>query len=217
MQKPTRLLHSILISSQSWESIGMDFIGLFPKLKGFNYLWVVIYQLISIVYLVSIMITIKVSKLAWIFENEIIYLYKLPNTIVSNCNSKFISKFWKEVYWIIEVNLPILITFHLQTDSVTEWATQSIEQILQGLSDVEPNWLDKQDTYNWICNKLDLQCYNGICTVWTQWQLAANNKKEHYHTNILEKSRGHKCLQTSSRSDDSSIVSSWLLCLCSIQ
>jgi hypothetical protein len=37
--KPLGKLHPLPVSVKPWDSIGMDFIGLFPESKGFNYLW----------------------------------------------------------------------------------------------------------------------------------------------------------------------------------
>ena len=36
--KPAGLLHSLLIPDRPWQSIGMDFMGPFPKLNNFDYL-----------------------------------------------------------------------------------------------------------------------------------------------------------------------------------
>ncbi|KXN92175.1 Pro-Pol polyprotein [Leucoagaricus sp. SymC.cos] len=36
--KPRGEIHSLLILTKLWDSIGMDFIGPFPELKGHNYL-----------------------------------------------------------------------------------------------------------------------------------------------------------------------------------
>jgi Integrase zinc binding domain len=63
MQKVLGLLHSLPIPIQPWESIAMDFVGLFPELGGSDYLWVVICCLTSMVHLVSIRTTIKASEL----------------------------------------------------------------------------------------------------------------------------------------------------------
>jgi hypothetical protein len=53
-QKVPGLLHSLPIPKQPWESIAMDFVGPFPELGGYDYLWVVICHLTLMVHLVPI-------------------------------------------------------------------------------------------------------------------------------------------------------------------
>jgi Integrase zinc binding domain/RNase H-like domain found in reverse transcriptase len=62
-QKVPGLLHSLLILICPWESIAMDFMGPFPESGGYDYLWVVIYHLTSMVHLVPTRTTIKASEL----------------------------------------------------------------------------------------------------------------------------------------------------------
>ena len=64
MQKVPGLLHSLLIPIKPWESIVMDFIGPFSKSGSFDYLWVVICCLTSMVHLVPICTTTTASELA---------------------------------------------------------------------------------------------------------------------------------------------------------
>ena len=62
----------------------MDFIGPFPKSKGYDYLWVVICRLTSMVYLTPVKTIIKASELASLYMKEIVRLHGLPDTIVSD-------------------------------------------------------------------------------------------------------------------------------------
>jgi len=83
-QRPVGLLHPLPIPNRPWGSIGMDFIGPFSKLRGYNYLWVVICRLTSMVHLPPVKTTIKASKLASLYVKEIVHLHGLPDTIVSD-------------------------------------------------------------------------------------------------------------------------------------
>ena len=74
----------------------MDFIGSFPKLHGFDYLWVVICRLTSMVHLIPVNTTTTASELASLYVKEVVRLHGLPHSIVSDRDSKFASKFWKE-------------------------------------------------------------------------------------------------------------------------
>jgi len=93
-------------------SIGMVFIGPFPKLQGYDYLWVVICRMTSMVHLIPVNTMIKASELVSIYIKEIVRLHRLPDTIVSNCDPKFTSKFWKETHRILGTKLLMSTVFH---------------------------------------------------------------------------------------------------------
>jgi len=67
----------------------MDFVGPFPKLKGFDYLWVVICRLTSMVHLIPVNTTIMASELVALYVQEVVCLHALPNSIVSDRDTKF--------------------------------------------------------------------------------------------------------------------------------
>jgi len=77
-------LHPLPIATRPWESIGMDFIGSFPEVNGYNYLWVVICRKTSMVHLVPVNMKMTASQLSMIYIREIIQLHGLPSSIVSN-------------------------------------------------------------------------------------------------------------------------------------
>ena len=143
-QPPRGLLHSMPTPTRPWGSIGMDFVGPFPPSHGFNYLWVVICRLTSMVHLTPIKTTTKASELAWIFVREVVRLHGLPDSIVSDRDSKFTSKFWTEVHRVLGVKLLMSTSFHPQTDGASERAIKTVGQVLRAA--VEPdqrNWADR--------------------------------------------------------------------------
>ena len=110
--------HPLLILIKPWNSIGRDFIGPFPKSKGFNYLWVIIYHMMSMVHLIPVHTTMTATQLSWIYKCGVVHLYSLPNTIVSDCDSKFMSRQWWELHYVLGVKLLMLTLFftHKQMD-----------------------------------------------------------------------------------------------------
>lgn len=131
----------------------MDFVGPFPTSKGFDYLWVVICRLTLMVHLVPINMTIKASKLTWLFIKEIVRLHELPDTIVSNRDLKFMSKFWKEVHRVLGVKLLMSTVFHSQTDGASEQSIHTVEQILRSVvRDDQKNWATKTPLVEFAMN-----------------------------------------------------------------
>ena len=95
---PPGLLHSLPIPENPWSSISMDFTGPFPTSMGQNYLWVVLCRLTSNVHLIPLRTTMDTLELAYLFMREIVCLHGVPQSIVSDRDSKFTSKFWHELH-----------------------------------------------------------------------------------------------------------------------
>ena len=85
-------LHGLPIPDKPWSSIGMDFVGPFPEVDGYNYLWVIVCRLTSMVHLIPVHTTWRATELLWIFVREIVHLHRLSDSIVSDQDSKFVLK-----------------------------------------------------------------------------------------------------------------------------
>jgi len=77
-QRPKGLLHSMPIPTRPWGSIAMDFVGPFPPSEGFDYMWVMLCRLTSMVHLVPVNMTIRASQLACVYVKEIVRLRASP-------------------------------------------------------------------------------------------------------------------------------------------
>ena len=122
----------------------MDFIGLFPESNKHNYLWVMLCRLTSMVHLVPVKTMIQASQLAWLFVKEIVCLHGLPETIVSDHNTKFTSQFWGETHRILGVRLLMSTVFHPQMDGASERSIRTIAQILCSMiSPDQKDWAEK--------------------------------------------------------------------------
>jgi hypothetical protein len=124
-------LHPLPIPIKPWDSIGMDFIGPFPESKGYNYLWVIICRMMSMVHLIPVHTRMKASQLSWIYLQEIVRLHRLLSLIISDRDSKFTSKWWWELHKTLGTWLLISTSFHPQTDGQTERVNCNIGQIFR--------------------------------------------------------------------------------------
>ena len=134
------LLHKLPIPLIPWISIAMDFVGPFPRSNGYNYLWVVVCRLTSMVHLIPIHTTDTAADLAAIFLKEIVRLHGLPQSIVSDRDPKFTSAFWRELHRMMGARLLMSTAFHPQTDGTSERTIRLINQVLHSM--VNPDQLD---------------------------------------------------------------------------
>jgi hypothetical protein len=125
-QKPVGKLHPLPIATRPWESRGMDFIGPFPEVEGYNYLWVIICHMSSMVHLIPVHMTTTASQLSVIYMHEVVRLHRLLASIISDQDPKFTSKWWLELHRIMGTKLLMSTSFHLQMDGATERANRSI-------------------------------------------------------------------------------------------
>ena len=69
--------------------------------------------------------------IAKLFVDSVVRVHGLPKTIVSDCDSKFRSHFWKEIFKNMGTTLDTSSGFHPQTDGQTERVNRKIEEMLQ--------------------------------------------------------------------------------------
>ena len=111
----------------------MDFLGPFPEVEGYNYLWVIVCRFTGMVRLIPIRTDTTAKELSWIYLQEVVKLYGLPASIVSDRDSKFTSVWWKELHRVLGAKLLMSTSFHPQTDGHTERMNRSIGQILRAI------------------------------------------------------------------------------------
>ena len=87
------LLHSLPIPDRPWQSIGMDFMGPLPKSNNFDYLLIIIDRLTSQVHLVPTMMTVTARGITWLILKKVMRLHGIPESIVSDRDTKFTSIF----------------------------------------------------------------------------------------------------------------------------
>ena len=129
-QWPLGLLHSLPVPDKPWQSIGMDFVGPLPLSQGHNFLLVVIDRFTSMVHLIPTKTTVTAREVTWLYMKEVVRLHGLPESLVSDRDSKFTSIFWKELHRLMGTKLLMSTAFHPQTDGQTERANCSVIQVL---------------------------------------------------------------------------------------
>ena len=167
-QKPQGLLHSLPILERSWQSIGMDFMGPLPKSDGHDYLLVVIDRLTSQVHLIPTDTWVTAKGIAWLFLKEVVRLHGIPDSIMSDWDSKFTLIFWCELLRIMDIKPLMSIAFHPQMDGSTEQVNRSIGQILQTVvRDDQKDWVHKGPMVEFAMNS-NVSSTTGF-VFWNPW------------------------------------------------
>jgi transposase InsO family protein len=73
------------------------------------------------------------SHVADLFVAKIVRLYGVPNTIVSNRDTKFLSHFWRTLWLKLGIKLLFSTTCHPQTDGQTKVVNHTLSTILRAI------------------------------------------------------------------------------------
>ncbi|GJV95731.1 DNA/RNA polymerases superfamily protein [Tanacetum coccineum] len=97
--------------------------------KRHDAIWVVVDRLTKSAHFLPIRKNYGISKLAEIFQQEIVRLHGTPTSIVSDRDPKFTSRFWKGLQKAWGTRLKFSTSFHPQTDGQSE-RTSTLENML---------------------------------------------------------------------------------------
>lgn len=134
----------------------MDFIIKLPTSHNYDSIWVVCNQLTQYSHCIPCQKTLTVPDLAWQFLNQIFHLHGLPDSIISDHGSVFVSKFWSELTSLLKINTHTSTAYHPQTDGLTEWMNQTLETYLHVYcSYQQDDWVDYLPFAEFAFNNLE--------------------------------------------------------------
>jgi len=140
--KPAGLLRSLPIPEGKWQSVGMDFITQLPCTKaGYDSILVVTDRLSKLVHLIPTTTNVTAAEVAQLFVDHVVKHHGVPESIVSDRDSKFTSIFWKTVCELWGIRQAMSTSFHPQTDGQTERVNRVLEEYLRHyVSPVHDDW-----------------------------------------------------------------------------
>src|SRR5260370_22779424 len=101
------------------------------KSEGINKIWVIVHRFIKMALFIPMPTENKTQDMAKIFLNHIWKLHGLPDEIVSDRDSKFISHFWQSLMDLLSIKLNLSTAIHPQTDGQTESVNQTLEPYMR--------------------------------------------------------------------------------------
>nr|GFA80764.1 reverse transcriptase domain-containing protein [Tanacetum cinerariifolium] len=116
-QRPSRLLVKPAIPEWKWDNITMDFITkLLNSSQGFDTIWVIVDRLTKSAHFLPIRENDPLDKLARLFLNRTVARHGIPVSIISDCDGRFTSNFWKSFPKALGTDICMSTAYHPETD-----------------------------------------------------------------------------------------------------
>ena len=110
----------------------LDFIVGLPRTStGFDSIWVIVDRLTKFAHFLSVDTRYTAKKYAEIYFDQIVTLYGVPLTTISDRGLVFISCFWEQLQECLGTRLLRSSAYHPQTDGQTERVNQVLEDMLR--------------------------------------------------------------------------------------
>jgi hypothetical protein len=141
-RRPGGELQPLEVPVDKWSSISMDFITGLPQTSGKrDAIWVIVDRLTKSAHFLPISMKWKIEQLAKLYIREIVRLHGVPTDIVSDRDSRFVSRFWSELQRAYGTQLKYSTAFHPETDGQTERVNQILEDMLRACAlDYAGSW-----------------------------------------------------------------------------
>lgn len=109
----------------------MDFIEKLPVSNGYDSILVFVDRLTKMAAFIPTTTTLRTKGLAQLLLQHVVSKHGLPDDLVSDRGSKFVSKFWKTFTSKFNIKRNLSTAYHPESDGQTERVNQSLEQYLR--------------------------------------------------------------------------------------
>ena len=134
-------LHPLLIPRQSWQSIGMDYLGSVSVSKsGNDMILIAVDRLTKMAYFIPTMMKVTAKETAELFLRYIFQYHGFLDSIVSDRDPKFTSHFWKNLHQILGIKLLMSIAEHPQTDGQSEATVKIVQKLIRPFAFQDQDW-----------------------------------------------------------------------------
>jgi hypothetical protein len=117
--------------NHGWKSLSMNFIDQLPNSGGFDSILVVVDRFSKMAHFIPTSTTSTTLDLAKAFISNVWSKHGLPDDIVSDRGSRFVSKFWDTLTSALLIKRNLSTAYHPESDGQTERVHQSLEAYLR--------------------------------------------------------------------------------------
>ncbi len=123
-------LHPNTILSRPWTHISIDMITSLPICNGYNTIIMIVDRFSKEI--IPIMCSTELPSEGWakILCNEVYAKHRMPQVVISDKGTVFVSKFMKDLYDLLQIKGNASMAFHPQTDGQTERVNQEVKKYL---------------------------------------------------------------------------------------
>ncbi|GJT89631.1 retrotransposon-related protein [Tanacetum coccineum] len=133
-----RSLIPLPIPEKIWSSISMDFIEKLPNSHGKTVILVVVDRMSKYAHFIALQHPFTASTVAKVFLDNVYRLHGMPESIISDRDTIFLSHFWQSLFKVLKVQLKMSTAYHPQTDSQTEIVNKCLECFLRCMTGERP-------------------------------------------------------------------------------
>ena len=145
--KPSRekyqgLLKPLPVPERRWKHISVDFVTELPACQGRTNVMVITCRLSKMAHFVSCP-DIEAPTVARLFLKHVWKHHGLPDSIISDRGTQFVSAFWDELTRQLKIDARLSSAYHPETDGQTERTNAVMEQFLRAyVSYLQDDWID---------------------------------------------------------------------------
>ncbi|KAL5731844.1 hypothetical protein ACHQM5_004534 [Ranunculus cassubicifolius] len=133
------LLQPLPTPDKPWTDISMDFIEGLPSSGNKNTILVIVDRFSKYSHFVALKHPFTASTVAQLYLDSVFKLHGLPQKIISDRGSVFLSQFWRKLFELVGTKLLYSSSYHPQTDGQTERVNQCLETYLRCMASLAPN------------------------------------------------------------------------------
>ncbi|CAI7802682.1 unnamed protein product [Closterium sp. NIES-54] len=128
-----------------WQVVTMDFIMALPRtVRGHDAIFVVVDTFSQAVHFIPMHGKVTSEEAATLFVDNVVRLHGVLDSIISDHDPRFTSKFWKQLFTLFGTRLAMSSAYHLETDGQTECVNQNLEKILRNITMHDATAWDKK-------------------------------------------------------------------------
>lgn len=110
------LLQPLVVPTQAWHTINLDFIEGLPKSAGYNCILLVVDKFSKYSHFIKLRHPFSALKVAKSFIENIFKVHGRPMAIVSDRDKVFTSQLWQELFKLLGTKLRMSSAYHPQSD-----------------------------------------------------------------------------------------------------